>query len=644
MAGFQSVAAELAQMGDAIKMPAATSMNNAITVPDNAMPVIPPIITNGTISSMPMFQDQNFTQSELLVLPTPAIQTLSPAFEVFTTSNQILSLDNAYMEFRAQINTWPGFTYTNIVDFNGTDGDGFIWPAGGFWSLVQNLTVQLNGVPLPNYQSGNVLQQLYTHVSQHPMTFSGDVAYAYNTSVKSKQGAMGVDQFFNRPMQSQVKPFLDFSGYTNTAATSTVGQTVYFQVPLKHIWTFYQQAGRMFTNDASLRFNFVLSSLTLTGTQYKASPQTFYGNETDLGGAVFNMNVNSQPISITITDMMLVFPLYNTKSQLNDEITAIVAETPLSMTMANTEVYIDNQLTAKDMTLAASWGIGPLRTLVKGSGYLPHHWFVSPFVTVTWLPQNTATPALACNPFGVAGLGWTRSVFMPGLAYARRIYLGGQPYYDDMVLSQFGVSTVLGAINGYTQAVEKRTRALQQQGNYLDAPDQMWLNGYANATQLAPAFASVMDANFYLQYTNLNPSKSLAGVKLGSWAMGVGPNGMSLSQDPSLDTLIDSRAQSFEVETFIMPPWGPLQGVAFTGPNNEANGPSPSNVFFIGVDSVWTQSTTTGGVPIAMVPSEVSMTVSHNLPYIMIVDYGRARTTQYYYAQPSQQPLSNVPM
>ena len=639
MGGFQSVAAENAANGSLVRMPNANTSSMAVTVPDDAMPVKLPPVTAGTFSSMPMFEDQNFTQQELVITPTTPLQTLSPTWEVFTTGNQILSLDNAYVTVRGFINLIPGYANTfQAYPMTGTDGTAFIFPAGGLWSLVQNLTVQINGTPLPNYQSGNVIPQMYAHGVDVPMTYSGDVAYAYNTQMNSAQGDLGVVQLFNRQKQGAIRPYSDFAGITNTPATSAVGQVVYFNVPLKSLWTFYQQPGRFFTNDAKLRFNFVLSGLELVGTQvaiYHPSYTGLLNSNTTTFTKVTTPNTQccSQPVSITLTDMLFVFPMFNTKSQFQDMNTALVAERPLTMTMNNIEVYPDPAGANIDLSLSANWGKGPIRQLIKGSGYLPHHCIAVPIVTVTWASQTISGETF--NPFNIGGgFTWSRSIIMPGLIYYRRIYLGGQPYYDDMVVSQFGVSTVVGAINGYTQSVEKRTRKIQQQGNYLNAPDQMWLNGYENFTQLAPTNALSIDT-LTVYSSILSPQDLNLGRQLCGWATGVGMNGMSLSQDPSLDTLVDSRQQSFEVEWFSMPYWGRLQSV----PDGIA-----ALAFFSGVDVVWTYNATITNQTFGMMPSSAVMNLNHALPYAMTVDYGRGRTTQYQYLQPEMASTTNVPM
>jgi len=636
MAGFESVASEMAKTGEEVKMPGSTTLNHAVEIPDDAMPVMAPLFTNGTIANMPVWEDQNFTQTELLVLPTPALQTLSPSFELFTTSNQMVSLDNAMIEIRAQITTQAGYASgSQPFAFNGTDGDAYIFDEGGLMSLLSNMTVQMNGVPLPNYQNGNLVQQMYVHTVTVPMTYSGDVCYAYNTQLMTAQGDLGTTQSFNRKKQGAIKPFSDFSGWSNIPATSAVGQTVYFRVPLKQLWTFYQQPGRMFTNDASMRFNFVLNSLTLRGTQIKTAPQAssghFDGPVVAAVAAIYMPTTQSisQPVYITITDMIMAFPLFNTKQQVQDMVTATVAETPLSMLMNNVEVYQDPTLSQIDMSVVANWGKGPIRTMVKGSGYLPHHVVMVPTCNVTWSPTGVAPNQQ--NPFNVAGLSWTRSIILPGMAYYRRIYLGGQPYYDDPVVAQWGPSSVLSQIGGWTTYVGKAMRKFQQQGNYLDAPDQMVLNAYTNAGQLAPCAATNID--LAATYLGLSPADLNAAQKLLLWVMGMGANGISISQTTSFDELADSRTQSLEVETYTMPYWGTI-AAATQWPL----------AFFAGVDNVWQQQAGGDNVPEIMLPTATIMNIQHCLPYTMVVDYGRGRTTQYYYAQPTQNPLSNVPM
>lgn len=642
MGGFESIASQLAAEGAQIKQPSSTTSSQQITIPDDAMPVSPPCVTAPSISSMPMFEDQNFTVDQLLVQPVTTIQSLSPSFEIFTTANQVLSLDTAWVSFRGLIKRVSNVTQAGalITDFTGTDGNGFIWPEGGFWSLVQNLTIQINGVPLPNYQSGNVISQMYAHAVDLPQTYTGDTTYAYNTQMATLQGAMGGDQFFNMRKQGQVKPFQDFTGITTAPATDVNGQYVYFQVPLKNIWAFYQQPGRLFTNDAKLRLNFVLSGLTINGTQVKTFPQALTGTlPLDLTGTpvtagtvtVPGMTVFAQPVTVTLTDMHLVLPMYNTKAQLNHQVAALVAERPLSLLMNNVEVFQDTNYQNIDLTDPTNWGKGPYRVMIKGSGYLPHHWIMTPSVTCVWGSLTDAGPTTKW-PFNIDNLEWQRTIIVPGMMYPRRIYLGGQPYYDDQVVVQYGTSQVLGAINGWVQAVERRTRKIQQQGNYLDAPDQRWLNGYANATQLNPAQAIDVDS------VSKNVTNSLSKQNLGNgllnWAMGCGMNGMSLSQDPSLDTLADSRIQSFEVETYSMPYWGSM----YTGAT-----PDPQ-IMFTGVDQVWYRSATDTQLAVIRPPKEVTMSVNHCLPYAMMVDYGRGRTTAYSYLQPNMESTTNVPM
>ena len=635
-----SVASDLSATTDGIKMPNVSSMQNAITIPDDAMPVVPPVFTNPTISAMPMFEDQNFTQNELVVLPQPGLQTLSPTFEVFTTEQQVLSIDNAYIMLRGFIKTASGFAASGnlAVNFQGTNGDQYVWPNGGIFSLVQNLTISINGTALPNYQSGNVIAQMYTHPVQHPRMYMGGIGLADNTQIKTAQGTMGIDQFYNRNAQSVLKPFLDFTGITATAASPTVGQYVYFKIPLKNIWAFYQQSGRFFTNDAQMRFNFVLSGLTINGTQTMSLPQVTAGNvfgtvAGDVATTLMpNFQVISQPVTFTMTDMLLVYPMYNCTAQLKHMIEAHVIESPLAMTMSNVEVYQETTVSNLDLTNVANWGLGPTRTLIKGSGYLPHFAILVPTVTVGWAP--TGTGATLRNPFGIAGFTWSRSIIAPGMIYPRRIYLGGQPYYDDMVLSQFGITNVMEGIGGWTQFVEKRAKILQQQGNYADAPDQNWLNCYANATQLAPTNA--ISADFLDEYSTVNIGMVQQAWKVGNWAMGLGVNGMSLSQDPSFDTLTIARSQSFEMEFMTMPYWGKNFVPDFTAPAPQ--------LMFMGIDNVWTAPPSGDTQPFLKIPSTCTMSLQYALPYTMIADYGRGRMSQYAYAQPLMPGASNVPM
>ncbi len=505
------------------------------------------------------------------------------------------------------------------------------------------MTIQLNGTPLPNFQSGNIIAQMYTHPVVVPQTYTGDVSYAYNTQMNTMQSCLGTDQFFNRKKQGQIKPFTDFTGFTTDPATPTVGQQVYFLVPLKNLWTFYQQPGRLFTNDAKLRFNLVLSGLTMRGTQIRSSPSNFAG---EIIGTVSgslsnteipNLSILSQPVNFTMTDMYMVMPMYNTTEQLNHQITAIVAERPLSFLMNNVEVYSDPAYQNVDLSVATNWGKGPNRILLKGSGYLPHHVIGVPTATVTWGSRTYGATPTACWPFGIANLVWTRTCIMPGWLYYRRILLGGQPYYDDQLLQMWGVNSVLAGLGGWTRFVEKRTRLLQQQGNYLDAPDQMWLNGYQNATQLAPCMQQ--DSSFLSNNPTVSIGKCETAMKLAMWMMGCGVNGIPLSQDPSFDTLAESRQQSLEVETFSMPYWADMYNVTDT--NN-------CLLPFMACDSVWyglpPSAVVGANTAIAGIPTGCQMNVQHSLPYAMMVDYGRGRSTQYAFLQPSMESTTNVPM
>lgn len=639
LGGFQSVASELAEVGPGIKVPGAPSMSQAITVPDNAMPVLPPPITSNPISSMPLFQDQNFTTPQLVVTPTTTLSSLSPIFEFFTTANQILSLDQAYIAVRAQINTYAGLDNGTFFPFRGSDGDQYIWPEGGIWSLLQNMTIQVNGVPLPNFQSGNVIAQLYTHPVIVPQTYDGGVATAYNTQIASRQGTMGTDQFFNRKKQGQIKPWVDFTGMTAGQASDTVSQTVYFRIPVKNLWTFYQQPGRLFTNDAKIRITFVLSGLEISATQVRSTPLSPYSGTlvVDTGKVeVPNTQLASQPVLVTLTDMYFVLPMYNTTEQMNHQTAAIVAERPLSFLMNNVEVYNSQFIQSLDLTVPGNWGKGPLRELIKGSGYLPKHWVICPTVTATWGTVVASGP-VNTYPWGITGATWTRTCIMPGMIYARRIYLGGQPYYDDQVASFWGVSTYVSSIGGFTQAVEERARLMQQQGNYLEAPDQMWLNGYQNSTQLSAA--TNISAEWETQYgdpaARIGFATNLQAQKIALWAMGVGLNGMPLSQDPGLDTLADSRQQSFEVEYYTMPFWAGTYGGTPTA--------TTAALPFTALDQVIYYNPTTAGAFLG-VPTGVTMSLQHCLPYPMVVDYGRGRTTQYAYIQPMMESTTNVPM
>ena len=655
LGGFQSVASEMAENGMATKVPMASSMSQAITIPNDAMPVKPPPITSDPISSMPLFQDQNFTNPQLIVTPTTPLSGLSPIFEFFTTSNQVLSLDQAYLAVRGVMTTGVAGVAATTQDINieGATGDQFIWDEGGIWSLIQNLTVQINGTPLPNFQSGNVIAQLYTHPVIVPQTYSGDVAYAYNTQLLTRQGCIGTDQFFNRKKQGQVKPFSDFTGFTETNISPTVGQQVYFRIPLKNLWTFYQQPGRLFTNDAKLRFNFVLSSLTLRGTNVMSLPLGVAGGSFPLDGATFaagygiqaSMQTASQPVSLAMTDMYFVLPMYNCTEQLNHQTTAIVAERPLSFLMNNVEVYADTFYQNIDLSNPANWGKGPNRLLLKGSGYLPKHIVAVPTATVTWGSTSFTGSAgpVVCWPFGIVNLVWTRTCIMPGWLYYRRVLLGGQPYYDDQLLSMWGINSVLQGPGGWIPAVEERTRLMQQQGNYLDAPDQMWLNGYQNVSQLAQAFGLTFDT--FLAYGGADATwtipRFMLAQKIAMWMMGCGLNGIPLSQDPALDTLAESRQQSLEVETYSMPFWG--EAFSLTTPGTVL-------MPFAAVDSVWYKAPVNpagasfANRPIRAIPTGATMSVQHCLPYPMLVDYGRGRSTQYAFVQPAMESTTNVPM
>ena len=668
MSGFASIANEMAASGGTdVKFPLASAPSMAVNVPDDAMPVLPPAITAETISSMPLFQDQNFTNPELIVTPVTPLQTLSPTFDVFTTNQMLLSLDSAYIAFRANVNKWTGYNRADTpYDIIDTEGSNLTFQEGGFWDLVQNMTISINGVPMPNYQSGNVIAQLYTHPVVHPATYDGGVGTAINTQIATMSGTMGVDQFFNRRKQGQIKPYMDWCCATATGTTaalpgnnSQTGGQVYFKIPLKNIWTFYQQPGRFMTNDAKLRFQFVLSGLQITATQTINMNPAFSGPTVGVVAAgnaypqLPNLSVLSQPVLFTFTDMYMCFPLYNTTEQLQQQTTAIVAERPLSMLMNNVEVYNDTFYQNLDLTQYQNWGLGPNRYLIKGSGYLPHHWVMVPTVTVTWGSQALGTGATTVWPFGVANLVWKRNIICPGLLYARRILLGGQPYYDDQLLSMWGVSQVLKSMGGWVYFQEKRIRQLQQQNNYLTAPDQQWLNNYANNAQLNPMFQYSLST--YNQYTSAGITGA-AYVTAGVWNLaaqffayisGCGINGMSLSQDPSFDTLVDSRQQSFEVETISAPLWG---GVMTTATDvSFVQSPFWCKLPFSFADNVSYPQVASGtnlpvGDYVRATPTAVTMSVQHALPYIMSVDYGRGRNTQYNFIQTAMPSTTNVPM
>jgi hypothetical protein len=134
-------------------------------------------------------------------------------------------------------------------------------------------------------------------------------------------------------------------------------------------------------------------------------------------------------------------------------------------------------------------------------------------------------------------------------------------------------------------------------------------------------------------YSTLLPQELVLGEKLFSWAMSIGANGISLSQDPSLDTITDSRQQSFEVQIYTMPFWKSM----FGAPTKNAETLS----FFTNADSVWYNAENT---IIPAIPTAASMSIAYGLPYLMMINYGRGRSTQYEYLQPMAPSTTNVPM
>lgn len=629
MASLASVRATLDAADGGIKAPNSSALDNAVIIPNDAAPVVVPSISSGTITMMSCVEDQNFTQPQLVILPTPAISTLSPSFEIFTTTNQVLNMDSSCLFIRGQLYT--GGATQPTFDFKGTNnGSGFNWPLGGVFSLIQNMTIYMNGTALPNFQSGNALAQLYTHAAIQPRLYNTNTCFADVTQNYTTCGTLGINQFVGRPAQAMASsPFLDFGGVSTSAANTTTGITVYYQIPLKNLWLFYGEPGRFLTNDAKIRLNLVLSSLTMKGTQTMSLPLSMMGtDDANVPVSTALTNAVSQPVSMTITDMFLVMPLYNINGEFQDLIEAHVRESPLTFVMTNAEIYNEPAITNLDMTDIDNWGKGPIRTLIKGSGYLPHHCLLIPTVEATW--KTTGTGANLIKPFNITDFTWSRSAIMPGMVYPRRIYLGGQPYYDDQVLATLGISKVLGAMNGWQIFVEKAARKFQQEGNYTDAPNQQWLNLYGNATQLSTA--TQLSLNFIEQNTALNPQEVIMGMNIGNWASGLGPIGMSLSQDVALDTLTIARTQSFEIEFYTMPWWGAGIGSS-----------AIPNVTFMGIDNVWGKSAASL-VNVPLIPLEVKMSLQHSLPYPMMVSFGRGRSCQYAYIGPEAPMASYVPM
>ena len=638
---MEDIQNELATLGTQPFQPASRAEDHALVVPDTAMPVVPPTQCPPTISMQPWFNDQNFATTELLIPSQTPISTRTWTYNVNTTSHMLLDPESAYLHIDALVRPVPTveggiipvFDYAELpVAFNGFDGNANTFPDGGFWNTVDTCIIYVNGTPINQYQSGLLVDQLRLHPFVLPQSYTGEYAVATKTQMGTKTGDLGVSQFYAGRTQGAIKPYSDLSLMTATPTSITNPQHVYFDVPLQNLWFFNQTPGRIMTNSASISIRFQMKRLTLQGIHHRNSKPA---NVTEDGnGFEFFPPLVSIPFELEFINCQMMFKQKNLNVQAATSLAAQSIPRPLVLLMNNIEILAEPSLQNKDLMNPGTWGITNQRMMLKGSGILPKFVIPIPKATVEWGPRTYGTgPTITKWPYGVNGGIITRDVFLPGFVYIRRIMIGGQVYYPDPALDADG-EIRLADPGGWIQYCEKRAKELQQQGNYLDAPDQKWLNLRANERQLDPLMA--WDANV-MAYGPGNLNRGMTAytrqLEYGKWMGELGLTGIALSQDTGLDTLSDTRTASLEIAYFTAP--------YLPGTNLATNGCD-----FLG----WCEGITYEGdtashlFPVNLPPTAGTISLSFGLPYPMTLSYGQGRQTSYNFLQTTVPALSAVPM
>jgi len=300
--------------------------------------------------------------------------------------------------------------------------------------------------------------------------------------------------------------------------------------------------------------------------------------------------------------------------------------------MSNVEILADPTLQNLDLNNINTWGKQGIRSLIKGSGILPKFVIPIPKARLTWGARDLENEIVW--PYGIDGVARERTLFIPGFIYCRRVLIGGMPYYEDPVLNSDGDQR-LSDIGGWIQYCQKRADKLQQKGNYLDAPDQKWLQLMANDRTLDPTMKFDSVVFFYGPGgDNRGQSRYTAALQYGKWMANLGLTGMSISQDAALDTISDTRTSSLEMYYYTAPCIDPAHvttnGTDCFGIANYVSYPSSQQHADRGATNV--------------PPTSGTVSLSWALPYPMMVSFGAGRQTTYDFLQTNVPALSSVPM
>ena len=490
---------ELASMGSALVNPQEDIPGMTSAFPQGGIPFELPAISAPEIISQPMFQDQTFQPTQLMVQSTTAITSNNLVYDIQTTTSEWLMLEEVYFSIQGSlqslVNVPPALNglSTNMI---GNRNSNVITTFGSIFSIFNSITISVNGLPLPNFQQNYLQAQLYTSGVMCPQNYDINTVENQINRLQKHKGKLGLDQYEIITTRGNWGTDVDMTLWTNTPISLTVPQFVYLRIPIRKILYCFAQLGRFWTSDAKITIAFQLQNLFFDLTMvsenqnilapygapsFSTTPGTGVPIPANAGIlAMGQQAIQSLPARLTLNRIQMEFGMVTPQQWLIDSAIGFNRQRPLTLNVNNVQSITDPAFPrgySLGKTDSTGWGDGTgsgmHRNTLRSTGILAKFFIGCPLVTLTWansgVSPNITGPWRDASTTAASSIStWTRTFLCPGLIYPRRLYLAGQSYGSDLFIDTYG-EQLLASIGTWWTAQDYRVKSSRQFLNNLGA-------------------------------------------------------------------------------------------------------------------------------------------------------------------------------